>query len=826
MRRTLYAFLAIAVLALLFSGARKMFAQGGQAPSLVTRAVDESQLVSLHGNVHPFVSAQNDQGAVASTMQINHMLLVLKRSPEQETALENLIAQQADKTSPNYQKWLTPAQFGEQFGASDQDITAVTTWLGSHGFQVNGVANGRNMIDFSGTAGEIQEAFHTEIHNYLVNGKTHFANATDPEIPAALSPIVAGVNRLNNFRPKPMVHQMAAVKMDMKTHQVTSVTPNLTLTGLASGTCYTGSTNCYAVSPFDFATIYDLPSGWPTSNSGAGVNIAIVSDSNINSADYTQFRTLMGLPAETVNVKLASGVDPGLQNCSVNTDEQEAILDVEWAGGVAPGATIDLVAAPSSGSCGNPSTTGETGLPAGDTFGGDYAAYYAVNTLNDPILTDSYGECELGLGAAGNAFYNTLWQQANVDGITVIAASGDNGAAGCDTTTGPAQEGLQVNGTASTPYNVAVGGTDFNYTTNSGATTYWNTTNSTTGNSTLSAKGAIPETVYNDSCTNPLIATLLGLSGSTTPFNTCNSTQAASTATSSSGGGVLVAVGSSGGTSNCTAPTGLAATDCAGGYTKPSWQTTSDSHRDIPDVSLFAGDGTTSGTFYVVCEEDAFILSNPPSPPTACSLQGSTAFFAADGGTSVSAQAFAGIVAILDQVHGKRYGSVAFNTQLYTLAGTQSASSCNASGTTVPTTCIFRDITAGNNSVPCTTSSANCGNSVSSFVTPTARPWIEFRWTPMGITLLICALCTAIFVAVMPQGRRRWSSAFALLLFAAMFGVVSCGGGGSSNGGGGTITQGNNGVGVLSGYNAGPGYDRATGLGSVDAKLLIQASGW
>lgn len=822
MRRILYAFLAFAVLALLFSGGRKMFAQGSEPRSMVTRAVDDSQVVSLHGNVHPFAIAKNDQGAVASTMQINHMLLVLKRSPEQEAALESLIAQQADKTSPNYQKWLTPAQFGEQFGASDQDITAVTTWLGSHGFQVNGVANGRDMIDFSGTAGEIQEAFHTEIHNYLVDGKTHFANVSDPQIPAALAPIVAGVNRLNSFRPKPMVHQMGAVKMDMKTHRVT---PALTLTGLTSGTCYTGSTNCYAVAPYDFATIYDLLPLWQASDTGTGVNIAIVSDSNINSADYTQFRTLMGLPAQTVNVKLASGVDPGLQNCSADSDEQEAILDVEWAGGVAPGATIDLVAAPTANSCGSPSTTGITGLPTGDTFGGDYAAFYAVNTLNDPILTDSYGECELSLGASGNAFYNTLWQQANAQGIVVFAATGDSGSAGCDAPTGVAQNGLQVDGTASTPYNVAVGGTDFNYTTNTGATTYWNMTNTTTGNSTLSAKGAIPETVYNDSCTNPLIATLLGLSSSTTPFNTCNSTQAANTSVST-----LVAVGSSGGFSNCTAPTGLAATDCAGGYAKPSWQTgtASDSHRDIPDVSLFAGDGTVSATFYVVCEEDAFILSNPPSPPTACVLQGSTAFFVAEGGTSVSAQAFGGLAAVLEQFHGKRYSSVAFNTQLYTLAAGQTASSCNASGTTVPTTCIFRDITAGNNSVPCTTSTTNCGTSVSSFVTPAARPWIQFRWTPMGITLLVCTLCAAIFVAMMPQGRRRWSSAFALLLFAAMFGVVSCGGGGgSSSGGGGTVTPGGgNGVGVLSGYNAGTGYDRATGLGSVDANLLIKANGW
>ena len=829
-RYFLYVFLVFAGVAVLFSGVKKLFAQSSLPPAMVTRAVDDTERVSLRGNVHPLARAENDQGAVATNMPMNHMLLVLKRSAEQETALENLIAQQADKNSPNYHKWLTPAQFGEQFGASDQDITAVTTWLGSHGFQVNGVANGRDMIDFSGTAGEVQEAFNTQIHRYVVNGRDHFANATDPQIPAALAPIVAGVNRLNDFRPRPMMHQLGAFKMNVKTHRVTAANPNLTITGLGQFGCYGNNTNCYAVGPYDFATIYNLLPLWQSSAcsggcTGAGENIAIVSDSNINTADYKQFRSLMGLPAETVNVKLATGVDPGLQQCTADTDEQEAILDVEWAGATAPGATIDLVAAPTANSCGNPSTTGESGLPTGDTFGGDYAAYYAVNTLNDPILTDSYGLCELNLGSAGNKFYNTLWQQANTQGITVVTAAGDNGSAGCDATTGVAQFGLQVNGAASTPYDTAIGGTDFTYTTANGAAAYWSTTNSTgpgASAGSLSANGPIPETVYNDSCTNPLLGSFLG---SSNVFNACNSTTAANSSPS-----VLVAIGSSGGFSNCAAPTGLAVADCAGGYAKPSWQTGTpgDSHRDIPDLSLLGGDGTISGTFYFVCEEDAFILSNPPSPPTPCSFSpGSTAFFAAEGGTSVSTQAFAGIVAVLDQYHGgKRYGSVALNTQLYALASGQSASNCNNSGSTPvanSSPCIFRDITTGNNSAPCTTNTTNCANSVSSFGPPANRPWIEFRWTPLGVGLLVCMLCAAMFLFLLPQGRRRWTAAFAILLLAAIFGVVSC----SGNGGTGSVNPGGgNSVGVLSGYNAGPGYDRATGLGSVNANALITAPGW
>ncbi len=835
-RYLLFVFVAFAALGVLFSGVRKMLAQSNLPPSMVTRAIDETQRVSLRGNVVPMARAANDQGTVAPNKQIDHMLLVLKRSPEQETALENLIAQQADKNSPNYHKWLTPAQFGEQFGASDQDITAVTTWLGSHGFQVNGVANGRDMIDFSGTAGEIQEAFHTEIHSYLVNGQNHFANATDPQIPAALAPIVAGVNRLNNFRPKPMMHRLGAFKMELPSRKITPVHPEFTFTNAG---CYGSNTPCYGIGAYDFATIYNLP---PVANvtcganpcDGTGVKVAIVSDSNINYAngqgDVAQFRSLMGLPAQNVNVVLATGVDPGLQNCTADTDEQEAILDVEWVGAAAPGATVDLVVAPTAGSCGSPSTAGETNLPSGDTFGGDYAAYYAVNTLNDPILTDSYGACELALGTAANAFYNTLWQQADAQGITVITASGDNGSAGCDATTSTAQFGLQVNGTSSTPYDVSVGGTEFTYTTASGAATYWNSSNSATGNSSLSAKGPIPETVYNDSCTNPQLASFLG---TTNIFNACNSQSAANASPS-----VLVAAGSSGGFSNCTTPNGLAPTDCSGGYAKPSWQTgtPSDSHRDIPDVSLFGGDGSISGTFYIVCEEDAFVNSSAPSPPTACSLTGSSTFFAAEGGTSVSAQAFAGIVAVLEQyqstVQAKtvRESSTSFNTNLYTLAAGQSASSCNNSGPTPvanSSPCIFRDVTSGNNSAPCNTGTPNCGNTISSFVPPVAvnRPWIEFRWTPLGIGLLVCTICAVMFLLLLHDKRRRWSAALAVLVFAAVFGVVSCGGGGGGNGG--TVTPGGgNGVGVLSGYNAGTGYDRATGLGTVNAANLIKAPGW
>ncbi|HTZ73821.1 MAG TPA: protease pro-enzyme activation domain-containing protein, partial [Candidatus Aquilonibacter sp.] len=722
-----------------------------------------------------------------------------------------------------------------------QDLTAVTTWLGSHGFQVNQVSAGRDMIDFSGNAGEIQEAFHTEIHNYLINGQMHYANASDPEIPAALSPVIAGVRTLNDFRPKPMHQNLGQFKMAMPNRKVSRVSPQFTYTGLASNNtiCYETSASqtsspCYAVGAYDFATIYNLQLPlWNAGYTGTGETIAVVSDSNINTADYVQFRQVMGLPPQTVNPVYATGVNPGIQSpsCTLNNDEEEAILDVEWAGATAPGAAIDLVMAPSpsSYSCGGASTTGEGAIDGyTSNFGGDYAAYYEINLPNpDPILSDSYGECELNLTAAGNMFYNSLWLQANTEGITVLAATGDNGSAGCDndepSSPTPAQEGLQVNGTASTPYDTAVGGTDFNYSTASAAGAYWSSTNTTSGTSaTLSADGPIPETAYNDSCTNPVIIQALEEPNAVSACNGVLGTELEY---------LIDPAGGSGGASSCTTTKngGEAPSDCAVGYSKPPWQTgtgvPNDGARDIPDLSLFAGDGTASGTFYIVCEQDEF------SPPQDCTLPQTSQgdyYFVGEGGTSVSTQAMAGIVAVLDQYHNNHYGSVAFNQQLYTLAGQTPASSCNNSGTTAvadSSSCIFRDVTAGNNAMPCVVGDPSCGTSITSRVVPVARPWIEFRWTPLGIATLVCTLCAATLLFLLPPGRRRWSAALALVLFAVVFGTVSCGGGGGS----GTVTGGggsSNTVGVLQGYGTGVGYDRATGLGSINAANLIKANGW
>lgn len=732
--------------------APRVFAQTSSAVSRITQPVDETKLTALRGNTHPLARAEFDRGAAPASLAMNHLLLVLKRSPEQEAALEKLMAEQQNPSSPNYRKWLTPQQFGQQFGPSAQDVQSVTSWLRSHGFQVGQVSNGRTVIDFSGTAGQVQQAFHTTIHRYVyANGEQHWANASDPQIPAALAPVVVGVNKLNDFHPRPKNRIIGTFKKSMTTGKVSAVSPKFTY----PGSCYASdSTNCYAVGPYDFDTIYNVPATINGSPGGTGQTIAIVSDSDVYDPDVTNFRSLLGLPPLPNPGNIATRIiptgltNPGVQACSVNQDEEEAVLDVEWAGAAAPGAMLDLVISPSSQNCSGAANA------SGYTNGWDYSAYWVVDNDLAKILSDSYGDCELALGTTENAFYNTEWQQAAAEGITVLVAAGDSGSAGCDyydyTSTNniqPAGYGLAVDGAASTPYNVAVGGTDFNYANFNNPSAYWSSTNTTSGSTTTkSALKYIPEMVWDDSCTNSVVylGQISGLPNDGNAAADCNNATL-----QGDGYYIFGPVGGSGGASSCTTSSGPVPADCSGGYPKPAWQVgtgvPADGARDIPDVSLFGSAGVVSGTAYIVCEEDL----NPTALP--CSLtdvyntqNGPEFYFQAEGGTSVSAQAFAGIVALMNQEQ-KANGLGNINPLLYTLAAEQSGASCNASSPA--STCIFNDVTVGTNAMPCANPSPNC------------------------------------------------------------------------------TVVGSNPIGVLTGYNAGTGYDLATGLGSVNVTNLVNNSG-
>ncbi len=232
-------------------------------------------LVRLQGNVHPLARPEFDRGAAADSTPMNRMLLLLQRSPDQEAALRQLMDEQQSKDSPNFHQWLTPDQFGKQFGPTDTDIQAITDWLTRHGFQGIKVAAGRTVIEFSGNVGQVRNAFHTDIHKFNVRGEWRQANVSDPQIPVALAPVVAGIVSLHNFPRKSFRHTVGA------------------FTRTADGRVipqFTTSTGFYILGPADFAKIYNIPS----TLDGTGTTIAIVADSNINPQDVTDFRNLSG----------------------------------------------------------------------------------------------------------------------------------------------------------------------------------------------------------------------------------------------------------------------------------------------------------------------------------------------------------------------------------------------------------------------------------------------------------------------------------------------------------------------------------------------------
>jgi uncharacterized protein (TIGR03437 family) len=454
--------------------------------SRVTQTVDNRVRTVLSGHIHPQALAANDQGRVTPSLAMPYITLSLAPSATQQAALQALLAEQQTPGSPNYHHWLTPEEYAQRFGASDADISKITQWLQQQGLQVVSVARGRNWIAASGTAAQVEPAFQTEIHSYVANGETHYANASEPSVPAAFGSVVQSIRGLNDFRMKPRVRRSLAKP------------------------AYTSGTNqAHYLAPDDLATIYDIAPLYAAGINGAGQKIAIAGQIEINLSDVESFRSAFNLPANDPQTLLVPGSsNPG--NSPKSGDLAESDLDLEWSGAVARNATIIFVYA--------------TDVMT--------AVQYAIDQNLAPVVSVSYGNCEPESPRSDVASFQQWAQQANAQGITWLAASGDDGAADCADSQNP---GLAVDLPGSIPEVTSVGGTEFV----EGAGTYWSATNNANGASALSY---IPEITWNDSVEDG--------------------------EPSASGGGASVL------------------------FSKPSWQTgpgvPADNARDVPDVSLTA----------------------------------------------------------------------------------------------------------------------------------------------------------------------------------------------------------------------------------------------
>lgn len=371
--------------------------------------------------------------------------MVLLLQPRNSQALDSLAAAQQDPDSPLYHRWLTPVQYAAQFGASPRELAEIASWLASQDFHVDEIAANGRMIFFSGTAGQVDAAFDTHMAQFLVRGEAHVATAGDPSVPAQFAGRIAAIAGLHDGRSVPAHTPVAEFAA--------------------------GSTNYLA--PADVATIYDIAPLYRQGMDGAGAGIAVLARSNLVPADVAEFRSSFGLPVQAPQV-IVNGADPGTSN---EADLEETELDAEWSGAIAPKAAIDVVASAST-----PTTDGIL-----------LSAEYAVDHNVAPVVAVSYAACEADLGPAETAIYHALWQQAAVQGISVVVAAGDSGAAACDDPTETvATEGRAVNGLCSSPYSLCVGGTEFT----SQSAEYWAADNGATGGSAL---GYVPEAAWNES---------------------------------------------------------------------------------------------------------------------------------------------------------------------------------------------------------------------------------------------------------------------------------------------------------------------------------------
>jgi len=453
--------------------------------SRISGKIEDTQRVTLTGHVPAKALPEYDQGRVSPSLAVNYVTVELAKTNSQQTALDQLLQDQQNPASPDYHHWLTPEEYAQRFGVSDADIATLTAWLKTQGLTIAGVARGKNWIAISGTAAQMEGVFQTELHHYLVGGKMHFANATEPSIPAAFRGVIGGFYGLNDFRMKPKIRPAPQARPDF--------------TSATSGSHY--------LAPDDIATIYNISSLFKAGFTGAGQKLVIAGQTQIKLSDIEAFRTKYGLPTNDPQVMLVpNSQDPGISN----GDLAEADLDLEWSGAVARNATIYFV------------------------YSSDVmqAAQYAIDQNLAPIVSTSYGLCELENGQAYTVMQRSWAQQGNAQGITWFSASGDSGAADCGDTQNP---GLAVDAPGSIPEVTAVGGTEFA----EGSGQFWNATNTAAFASALSY---IPEIVWNDS--------------------------AADGSPSSSGGGASAFFG------------------------KPSWQTgpgvPADNARDVPDIALSA----------------------------------------------------------------------------------------------------------------------------------------------------------------------------------------------------------------------------------------------
>jgi subtilase family serine protease len=432
--------------------------------SRITQAIDNQSHAELPGTLSPHARPANDAGRVPATTRLSGMTLVFSRTPAQQAALDDLTTAQQNPASPQYHHFLTPDQFGAQFGVSASDIAATESWLQQQGFTIDGVSRSRDRIQFTGTVAQAESAFNTQLHYYATSGgEKHFAPSTALSVPSALASSVLTVSNLSDFRPHS--HIKFAPPAMLHAHYTT------------------GDNKSVMLGPTDLGVIYDINAIYRAGHNGMGQSIAIVGQSAIVASDITNFQAGFGYAAKPPTQILV----PNTGNSIINTgDEAESDLDLEYSSAMAPGATIYFVYAGAD--------------QTADVF---TALGYAVQNAVAPIISISYGGCEADLSQSDYTRINGLLQEGATQGQTIITAAGDSGSTGCwedqenssTSTTTAHLESVSADFPSTSQYVVGMGGTEIPEADIS--TTYFSLASGGT-DLVSSAISYIPEQVWND----------------------------------------------------------------------------------------------------------------------------------------------------------------------------------------------------------------------------------------------------------------------------------------------------------------------------------------
>jgi len=590
-------------------------------PARITQQISAGAMVELRGSVHRLTAKARDLGAVDPALQLESMRLDISPSAAEQKEIESLMAAQQQPSSPHYHKWLTQQEYGALFGLGESDLQKIKEWLLSQGFAIVAVSPARNTVTFSGTVAQAEAAFQTRMHRFEWRGETRMANATALHIPAALAGVVTHVGGLQGFRLQPKVK------------------PNPRFTSSYPG--------YHALSPADWATIYNVNAIYNAGYTGTGMHVGIVGQTYFPQSDVDGFRAVAGLSATSLNMVCLSANtsdDPCTGDDAVSLDDlTEADLDVEWAGGIAKNATVDFIY-----------YGAQSYLSAIDALQ-DAITTYTVNGKVLPVISSSYGICEPEVKDY-NGSYDAAISEAALQGQTILSAAGDSGAADCDQYS-PASGGLAVDWPGSNPNVVSVGGSTFNdggsaANPEEGADPPFWTYNSS-ADTVSTAQQYIPEVAWNDTAFDDSYGYSDLVSG---------------------GGGVSTL------------------------YSHPSWQATPTGFtgavmRFVPDVSFSA---SADYVPYLICTQEFPDGTISPSQPSCVdnTFWDNSGYLSAVGGTSAGTPSFAGMLTLLVQKYGS-LGSI--NPVLYSLA---------SNSTTYAE--VFHDITVGDNIQPCAYQSPNC----------------------------------------------------------------------------------------------------------------------